>query len=101
MKMFLYIATFIGGILGIFILFGSLVAESAPQQGAGAAVAIAFVVIPYCMARVLEKARQEPLAEALAKALLAQRQFSQPPQPQPPAPTPAAHAPNRRPFAAP
>lgn len=97
MKMFLYIATFIGGIIGTVILFGSLVAESAPQQGAGAAIAIGFVVIPYCMARVLEKARQEPLAETVAKLIMAQGQLTRPPQQQ--APPPAPNAPNRRPFA--
>jgi hypothetical protein len=31
-------------------------AESAPQQGAGAALAVAIAVIPYCFARALEGA---------------------------------------------
>lgn len=111
MKMFLYIVTFIGGIFGTLILFGTFLADSAPQQGAGAAVAVAFVVIPYCMARVIEKARQEPMAEAVARALLAHSQqvkmSQQPPRPTPPAEqsqqadTPHAPplAPQRNPFA--
>ena len=67
MKTLFYILTFIGGLIGGLILFDSLLADSAPQQGAGAAVAIAFVVIPYCMARVLEKTGQESLSKTLER----------------------------------
>lgn len=81
MKTFLYVVTILGGIIGGFILFGSFFMDSAPQQGAAAAMAVAFVVIPYCMARALEKARQEPLSETLGKLLIAQTQLTKPAPP--------------------
>lgn len=89
MRIFLYVVTFIGGIIGTFVLFSTLLMESAPQQGAGAAIAIAFVVIPYCMARVWEKARQEPLAETFGKLLIAQSQIARQSQTNTPSPAPA------------
>lgn len=85
MKTLLYVVTFLGGILGIFILFSTVLADSAPQQGAGAAVAMAFVVIPYCMARVIGESHKERLLEELAKAT----------KPQATPPQPTAHTPPR------
>ena len=41
----------IGGIMLITIALSSM---SAPQQAAGAAVAVGLAVIPYCMARAFE-----------------------------------------------
>ncbi|MGP1664945.1 MAG: hypothetical protein ACTS5I_03325, partial [Rhodanobacter sp.] len=78
MKILLYVATFIGGIFGTLTLFSTFVADSAPQQGAGAAVAVAFVVIPYCMARVIGEAHKERLLENLVKP---QTQNTAPPPP--------------------
>lgn len=99
MKTFLYICTCFGGIIGTLILFFSLFAESAPQQGAGAAIAVAFVVIPYCMARVTEKSQEKPIAEAVARALLAySQQVNMAQQAAPPEP-PTTYAPPRNPFA--
>lgn len=90
MKFLLYLLTFFGGIIGGLTLVSALFMDSAPQQGAAAAMAVAFVVIPYCMARSLEKARQEPLSETLGKLLIAQTQITRPP---------VAPAPSRNPFA--
>lgn len=36
------------------LIFTMVRAESAPQQAAGAAMAVAFAVIPYCIARALQ-----------------------------------------------
>ena len=100
MKTFLYICTCFGGIIGTIILFFSLFAGSAPQQGAGAAVAVAFVVIPYCMARVTEKAQEKPLnEETLARLLIAQSQLMQRSQQSTPPAPPVSPAPPRNPFA--
>lgn len=52
-----WIATLFCGCLGTLFLFPSLTG-SAPQQAAGGAVAAAFVVIPYCMARALSELRR-------------------------------------------
>lgn len=99
MKTSLYAVTYLGGIIGAIILFFSLFASSAAQQGAGAAMAVAFVVIPYCMARVTEKSQEQPIAEAVARALLAHSQqvkmAQQATSPEPP----IAYAPPRNPFA--
>lgn len=67
MRILLYVVTFLGGILGALTLFSTILADSAPQQGAGAAVAVALVAIPYCMARVIGEAHKEHLLETLAK----------------------------------
>jgi hypothetical protein len=49
---FLWVLTIIGSVLGGLTLFASIVFTSgAPQQGALAAVAVGFAVIPYCLAR--------------------------------------------------
>lgn len=49
------IGAFIGGMI---LLFAVPFASGAPQEAAGAAIAIACAVIPYCMARAVdEKAR--------------------------------------------
>jgi hypothetical protein len=70
MKLLFYVATFLGGIFGTLIVFSTFLADSAPQQGAGAAVAVALVVIPYCMARVIGESQKDRLLEALAKAVV-------------------------------
>lgn len=50
-----WLLALIGGLLGLVELgFTFANAESAPQQGAGAALALALAVIPYCIARALQ-----------------------------------------------
>lgn len=52
---FMWVFSFLCGVLGLFELgYTMLKAESAPQQGAGAAMAMALAVIPYCLARALQ-----------------------------------------------
>jgi hypothetical protein len=47
-----HILTILGSIAGGFTLLDTYNrAESAPQQAAGAAIAIALTIIPYCFAR--------------------------------------------------
>lgn len=55
MKTLGYILTMIGTVIGGFILLSTLGADSAPQQAAGAAMAVACGVLPYCFARAIEK----------------------------------------------
>ncbi|MBK7096740.1 MAG: hypothetical protein IPH57_17375 [Saprospiraceae bacterium] len=56
MKKLSWIFTIIGAILGIVILFATLFdSTGAPQQAAGAAIAVAFAVIPYCIARAISE----------------------------------------------
>ena len=52
---FLHIFTVLGAIIGGFELLTVVSASgiSAPQQAAGAAMAIAWVAIPYCFARAM------------------------------------------------
>lgn len=83
MKALFYVLSIVGGMVGAFILFAVMFAadSSAPQQGAGAAVAAALAVIPYCMARAMEKLSQKPLDQAVAKLLIAQAQKDEKQQP--------------------
>lgn len=57
---FLYVVTGLCATLGAitFVLFG-VFASSAPQQAAGAAMAIALAVIPYCFARAVQIVESE------------------------------------------
>ena len=56
---FFYVLTTIGGIIGIMILVFVLTsATGAPQEAAGAAIAIACAAIPYCIARSLHEMRR-------------------------------------------
>lgn len=97
MRILMYVATFLGGIFGALILFSTFTMDSAPQQGAAAAVAVACVVIPYCMARVIGESHKERLLETLTKPATPQQPTAQP-STTPPNPMP--HAPPRRnPFA--
>lgn len=55
MKHLFCIVTIVGGLIGALLLFFSFVAtDSAPQQGALAAVAVGLAVIPYCITRAIE-----------------------------------------------
>lgn len=52
MQKVLWALTMIGSFIGIALISITMrTAESAPQQAAGAAFAIAAAVIPYCLAR--------------------------------------------------
>ena len=53
-----WLLAFLGALVGGVILLGSLSASSAPQQGAGAAVAVACAVIPYVIARAFSHDRE-------------------------------------------
>ena len=56
MKHFCHIFTIIGALAAGWMLLETLnTAIGAPQQAAGAAFALAFVVIPYCFARAVEE----------------------------------------------
>ena len=50
---FWWFLTVFGSGLGMLMTLASIGAGGAPQQAAGAALAVAFAVIPYCMARAL------------------------------------------------
>jgi len=55
MKFFFSLAL-IGTLIGSFILFITLLqAKGAPQEAAGAAVALCFGILPYVFARCIEK----------------------------------------------
>ena len=57
MRSFFEAITFLGVLLGAFLLFMTFTSASgAPQQAAGAAMAMAVVVIPYCMTAMLQRA---------------------------------------------
>ncbi len=48
--------TRIGSVLGaLFLVFALTIANGAPQEASAAAIAIAFAVIPYCMARAVDE----------------------------------------------
>lgn len=51
----LEILTFIGAVIGAFFLLATFGANGAPQEAAGAALAIAFVAIPYCACATLQR----------------------------------------------
>jgi ABC-type spermidine/putrescine transport system permease subunit II len=54
MKVF-EILTYIGAAIGLLMLFSTFGASGAPQEAAGAAMAVAWVVIPYCVTSVLQR----------------------------------------------
>ena len=59
MQTFLWILVIIGSILGGLAFFiGLSAANSAPQEAAAAAIAVAFAVIPYCLARAVSEMGQ-------------------------------------------
>ena len=55
MKYVFFVVTIVGGLIGALLLIISFVfVDSAPQQGALAAVAVGCAVIPYCIARATQ-----------------------------------------------
>ena len=54
MKHLFSVVTIVGGLIGALLLFVSFAMDSAPQQGALAATAVGFAVIPYCITRAIQ-----------------------------------------------
>lgn len=56
MKTFFWIITILCSLIGALVAFvGVSEANGAPQEAAAAAMGIAFVVIPYCLARAVSE----------------------------------------------
>ena len=56
MKTALWILTVLGSLIGgLTLLVGLLAAQSSPQEASVSAMAIAFAVIPYCLARAVSE----------------------------------------------
>lgn len=53
---FFEILTYIGSAIGMLFLMLTFSANGAPQEAAGAAIAVAFAVIPYCITATLQRA---------------------------------------------
>lgn len=51
----LEILTYVGAVVGALFLFATFGATGAPQEAAGAALAIAFVAIPYCVCATVQR----------------------------------------------
>lgn len=51
----LEILTYIGAVIGALFLLMTFGANGAPQEAAGAALAIAFVAIPYCVCATVQR----------------------------------------------
>lgn len=58
-EVLLWIATLLGGIAASLdiVMIATAKQVSAPQQAGGAAMALAYVIIPYCMARAVRGLR--------------------------------------------
>lgn len=73
MRMIFAVIAFIGAAVGAYEFFTTLTsAASAPQQAAGAAMAIVYVVLPYCVFRVvsdLEGAKESALMRKALEAM--------------------------------
>lgn len=53
---FFYVVAMLGSLVGTYELFNGLqLATSAPQQAAAAAIACCYAVVPYVLARAVEK----------------------------------------------
>ena len=93
MYRFAYLLVIIGSLIGGWELLNTMAfAESAPQQGAGAAMALAWAVLPYCFARAVEKMGEVTVFESFQRHW--QREDDKVVAPTPPttsAPTPKFH----------
>lgn len=68
--MFLFTLAAIGALLGGVVLVLSVVLSSgAPQQAAGAAIAVALAVIPYVLARANAESRRMKFEERVKEQL--------------------------------
>lgn len=66
---FLWLGVVICSIIGIFqgLIPAVMLANSAPQQAAGAAIGIAWAVIPYCIAKAISMTRPRTVVIESAK----------------------------------
>jgi len=65
MRVLLWLATFLGGVLGaLWIGLTLQVAESSPQEASGFALGIAFGVVPYVVARAWDELAGKPARAA-------------------------------------
>jgi hypothetical protein len=56
----IWIVTIISSIIALVELsFTTIAAQSAPQQAAGAALAVAWAAVPYCLARAVQQWRRK------------------------------------------
>lgn len=68
MKGIFHIGTLLGSLAGAVMLLNAMtLSNGAPQQAAGAAMAIGFAVIPYCFARGWELLGEESTMKSLEK----------------------------------
>ena len=66
----IWLPTFVGACLALIQMQEvSDLAKSAPQQGAGASMAVAYVVIPYCMSRALSEVGAATALERFVKTI--------------------------------
>lgn len=65
MKGFFHLFSMLGAVIGAVILLMTFTMDSAPQQGAGAAVACACAIIPYVFARSFELMGESSLSKTL------------------------------------
>ncbi|MGY3265836.1 hypothetical protein [Lysobacter sp. HA35] len=52
-----WVVTLLGALIGGISIIDALNADSAPKQGAGAALACAFAIVPYVFTRAIEGMR--------------------------------------------
>jgi len=56
MAKFMYVLTIVGVLIAAFQFYATMTSSNgAPQQAAGAAMSLCWVVIPYVLARAVEK----------------------------------------------
>lgn len=70
MKRLFAVVTIVGSLIGTLLLFFSFTMDSAPQQGALAATAVGFAVIPYCITRAIQLITDE--TDDLLRRIVAQ-----------------------------
>lgn len=83
MLAFLSVLTYIGGALGTLTLLLAIGEDSAPRAAARAGVALALVVIPYCLAKVVWLNQQRADTKAILATLRKQAGTDNTPPPGP------------------
>jgi hypothetical protein len=66
----LEIVTFVGAAIGALFLLATFGANGAPQEAAGAAMAVAFVAIPYCVCATVQRRNLISRLEAAERSRL-------------------------------
>lgn len=67
---FMGVLSILGSIAGgVVLLFGFIGAQSAPQEAAAAALAIALAVIPYVLFRAIQLSKHSADTQAMREAL--------------------------------